>query len=72
METYQKPIPHCSKKHEIPRKSVLELIKIIQRIKHKRGPPPWPRGWGARPPLQGATPCLVGPMAVLRCPSFAI
>ena len=43
---YWKPILHSSKNHETPRKLVLELIKIIERRKHKRGPTPWPGGWG--------------------------
>ena len=53
---YWKPILHSSKNPETPRKSVLELIRIIERRKHQRGPTPWPGGWGARPPLLGAPP----------------
>ena len=59
---YWKPILHSSKNHETPRKSVLELIRIIERRKHKRGPTPWPGGWGhahpywAHPPVSWA-PC---------------
>ena len=35
------------------------------------GPTPWPWGWGhALPP--GRAPCLMGPLAGLRCPSSAI
>ena len=62
---YWKPILHSSKNHETPRKSVLELIRIIERRKYPRGPTPRPRGWG-RPPY------LVGPLVALRCPSSAI
>ena len=51
---YWKPIMHGSKSPETPRKSFLELIRIIKRKKHLRGPTPWPGGWGARPPLLGA------------------
>ena len=62
---YWKPILHSSKNPETPRKSVLELIRIIERKKHQRGPTLWPGGWGARP-------CLLGPLVALRCPSSAI
>ena len=57
---YWKPILQSSKNPETPRKSVLELIKIIERRKHQRGPTPWPGGWGRAPlsPGQG-----VGPLA---------
>ena len=69
---YWKPILHNSKSLETPWKSFLELIRIIEQKKYQRGPTPWPRGWGARPPLLGALPCLVGPLVALRCPSSAI
>ena len=55
-----KPILHSSKNPETPRKSFLELIRIIERRKYQRGPTPWPRGWGrahpywARPPASWA------------------
>ena len=58
---YWKPILHSSKNPETPRKSVLELIRIIERKKHLRGPTPWPGGWGARPPLLGLPPVSWGP-----------
>ena len=57
---YWKPILHGSKSPETPRKSFLELIRIIERKKYQRGPTPWPRGWGARP-------CLVGPLVPIFC-----
>ena len=47
---YWKPILHSSKNPETPRKSLLELIRIIERRKHKRGPTPWPGGWGRTDP----------------------
>ena len=68
---YWKPILHSSKSLETPRKSFLELIRIIEQRKYQRGPTPWPRGWGHTPP-SGRTPCLVGPLVALRCPSSAI
>ena len=43
----------------------LELIRIFERRKHKRGPTPWPGGWGACPPT-GRAPCLLGPLVALR------
>ena len=46
---YWKPIPHSSKNPETPWKLFLELIRIIERRKHQRGPTPWPGGWGAPP-----------------------
>ena len=46
---YWKPILHSSKSPETPRKSFLELIRIIERINYRRGPTPRPGGWGARP-----------------------
>ena len=52
---YWKPILHSSKTPETPRKSFLELIRIIERRKYQRGPTPWPGGWGV-PPLLGAPP----------------
>ena len=60
-----KPILHCSKNPETPRKSFLELIRIIGQRKYRRGPTPWPGGWGARP-------YLLGPLVALRCPSSTI
>ena len=57
---YWKPILHSSKNPETPRKSVLELIRIIERRKHQRGPTPWPGGWG-RPPHTGRAPLSPGP-----------
>ena len=57
---YWKPIPHNSKNPETQRKSVLELIRIIERRKHQRGPTPWPGGCGLRPHLLGA-PLSPGP-----------
>ena len=55
-----KTILHCSKSPETPRNLLLELIRIIERKKHLRGPTPWPGGWGACPPLLGA-PLSPGP-----------
>ena len=46
---YWKPILHSSKNPETPRKLYLELIRMIERRKHQRGPTPWPGGWGACP-----------------------
>ena len=57
---YWKPILHSSKNPETPRKSLLELIRIIERRKYQRGPTPWPGGWG-RPPLLGALPISWAP-----------
>ena len=51
-----KPILHCSKRPETPWNLFLDLIRIIERKKHLRGPTPWPEGWGAHPPLLGAPP----------------
>ena len=58
---YWKPILHSSKSTETPRKSFLELIRIIEQRKYQRGPTPWPGGWGARPPLLGAPPVSWAP-----------
>ena len=58
---YWKPILHSSKSPETPRKSLLEFIRIIEQRKYQRGPTPWPRGWGARPPLLGAPPVSWAP-----------
>ena len=58
---YWKPILHSSKSPETPRKSFLELIRIIQQRKYQRGPTPCPRGWGARPTPLGAPPALWAP-----------
>ena len=57
---YWRPILHSSKSPETPRKSFLELIRIIERKKHQRGATPWPGGWGA-PPLLGAPPVSWAP-----------
>ena len=35
---------------ETPRNLFLELIRIIERKKHLRGPTPWPGGWGRAHP----------------------
>ena len=56
-----KPILHCSKNPETPQKLFLELIRIIVQKKHQRGPTPWPGGWGAHPPLLGASPISWAP-----------
>ena len=69
---YWKPIMHSSKNPETPRKSFLELIRIIEQKKYLKGPTPWLGGWGARLPLLGTPPCLMGPLVALRCPSSAI
>ena len=39
----------------------LQLIRIIERKKHQRGPTPWPGGWGVRPPLLDAPPVSWAP-----------
>ena len=65
-----KPILHCSKNPKTPRNLFLELIRVIERKKHLRGPTPWPGGWG-RPPPTGCATCLLGPLVALRCPSSA-
>ena len=51
---YWRPILHSSKSPETPRKSFLELIRIIELKKYQRGPTPYPQGWGARPPTSWA------------------
>ena len=51
-----KPILHNSKSPETPQNSVSENIKNIWRKKFTRGATGCPRGWGARPPSQGAPP----------------
>ena len=51
---YWKPILHSSKNRETTRKSLLELIRIIEQRKYQRGPTPWPGGWGAPPPTRRA------------------
>src|SRR3989337_2289793 len=67
----ERPILHNSKSPENLRRIILEYIKNIGRIKYQRGPTRKPQGWGrALPP--GCAPCLVGPLAGLRCPSSAI
>jgi len=65
-----KPILHNSKSVATPRKSFLELIRIIGQRKYLRGPTPWPGGWGASP--YRARPCLLGPLVALWCPSSPI
>ena len=60
-----KPILHCSKSLETPRKLFLEIIKNTEWRKYQRGATHRPRGWGR-------APYLVGPLARLRCPSLAI
>ena len=55
-----KPILHCSKNPETPRNLFLELIRIIERKKHLRGPTPWPGGWGRAHPYW-ARPLSPGP-----------
>ena len=47
---YWKPILHCSKNPETPQNLFLELIIIIERKKHLRGPTPWLGGWGRAHP----------------------
>ena len=66
-----KPILHCSKSPETPRKIFLEFIRIIERKKYTRGPTPCLGEWRARPPTRRAH-YLLGPLVGLRCPSFAI
>ena len=51
-------------KFETSRRVILELIKNIGQIKHQRGPPAIHKGGGT-------PPCLVAPLAGLRCPSSA-
>ena len=65
---YWKPILHSSKCPATPRKSFLDLIKIIGQRKYLRGPTPWPGGWG-RAPLQGA-PLSPGPPGGPPVPIF--
>ena len=57
---YWKPILHSSKNPETPRKLFLELIRIIERRKHWRGPTPWPVGWERAHPYW-ARPLSPGP-----------
>ena len=66
---YWKPIPHSSKNPETPRKSLLELIRIIERRKYQRGPTPWPRGWGRAHPYW-ARPLPRGPPGGHPVPIF--
>ena len=61
---YWKPIPHSSKNPETPWKSVLELIRIIERRNYRRGPTPRPGGWG-RAPLSPGPPG--GPPVPIFC-----
>jgi hypothetical protein len=68
---YWKPILHSSKNPETPWNSVLELIRIIERRKHQRGPHPVQEGGGRAHPYW-VRPCLLGPLVALRCPSSAI
>ena len=56
-----KPILHSSKNPETPRKSVWELIRIIERRKYQRGPTPWPGGWGRAPPSTRRAPISWAP-----------
>ena len=58
---YWKPILHSSKNPETPWKLFLELIRIIERRKHQRGPTSWQGGWGACPPILGAPPVSWAP-----------
>ena len=51
---------------------VFQIYKNIECKNFTRGATPCPRGWEARPTPLGALPCLVGPLAGLRCPSSAI
>ena len=51
---YWKPILHSSKNPKTPRKSLLELIRIIERRNYQRGPTPKPEWWGR-------APCLLAP-----------
>ena len=46
---YWKPILHNSKSPKNPRKSFLELIRIIEQRKYQRGLTPLPGGWGHPP-----------------------
>ena len=64
-----KPILHSSKNPETPRKLFLELIRIIERRKHQRGPTPWPGGWG-RPPPYWVRPLSPRPPVGLPVPIF--
>ena len=57
---YCKPILHSSQSPETPRKSFLELIRIIEQGKYLRGPTPWPGGRGCAP-LLGAPPVSRAP-----------
>ena len=66
-----KPILHCSKNPETPRNLFLELIRIIERKKHLRGPHTSQEGGGAPTPT-GRAPCILGPLVALRCPSSTI
>ena len=61
---YWKPILHSSKNPETPRKSFLELIRIIHQRKYQRGPTPWPRGWGRAPLPHGPSG---GPSVPIFC-----
>ena len=54
LETYSAQLQNL----ETPRKSFLELIRIIERRKHQRGPTPWPGGWGR---ALGTPPVSWGP-----------
>ena len=68
---HRKHILHCSKRPETPRNLFLELIRIIERKKHLRGPTPWPEGGGAPTPT-GRAPYLLVPLMAFRCPSSTI
>ena len=67
---YWRPILHSSKSPETPRKSFLELIRIIEQRKYQRVPTARLGGWGARPPT--GRPLSLGPLVALWCPSSAI
>ena len=66
---YWEPILHSSKSPETPRKSFLELLRIIEKRKYQRGPHPGEEGGGAPPcsarPLSPGPPR--GPPVPLFC-----
>ena len=66
---YWKPILHSSKSPESPRKSFLELLRIVERRKYQRGPTPWLGGWGCAPPT-GRAPHPPGPPGGPPVPIF--
>ena len=61
LSKHWKPILHCSKNPETPRKVFLELIRIIEQKKYIRGPHPGQEGGGCAHPYW-ARPCLLGPL----------